>query len=437
LAFNFQTGLINAPVGAGNQSINVGTGFAPKAVMLWSTGQTAVGANASADAKMFGRGFGTYRSSTAEQRWTCVASENNDQTAAHYATGGGDASILQLIASNLDAAPPTNSYLDVQLVSMDDDEIVLNFSTTTSGVDIFYAAFGGSDITDARVGTVTTTNPGPDDVTVATGFGRPRWILFDMAWYSGDGFTNNDMMCALGWAARDASDVITQGMTAFQADDGAGTMAVSAKQVTNRVSLSSSSPGVIAWEGSVDTTLSNWPTDGFQMNSNTAQAGNEIYYLALQGDFTVAMGQASSLTSTGDQDNACGFAPKGALVATANIASTTSFVTSATGLGGQGIGAYDGTSESFANITETDNNGNSRTRNTSSTTKALICTSLPTTTAAATQIVAADGAFSGNNFRLTYTTVDATARAYLWVAFGDAPSSGTTYTKSGFGRESA
>jgi hypothetical protein len=197
-------------------------------------------------------------------------------------------------------------------------------------------------------------------------------------------------------------------------------MAVATKQVTNRISFSGSTPGTSSFEASVDTTLSNWPTDGFQVNSDTAEAGNNIWYLALQGDFKVAMGQNTTRTTTGDTDNACGFAPVGAIVLTANDGSSASWQTSTTGLGGHGMGAYDGTNEGFSNITETDNNGNSRTRNTESITKTLLCTSLPTTTAAPSVIVDADGAFSGNNFRLTYTTVDATARAYLWLAVGAA-----------------
>ena len=71
-------------------------------------------------------------------------------------------------------------------------------------------------------------------------------------------------------------------------------------------------------ESNLDTTLSNWPTDGFRVvkPDTPADSTDVIGYLALKGTFNkkVVTNTAPTAAAPQTQDNACGFVPSACLV---------------------------------------------------------------------------------------------------------------------------
>jgi hypothetical protein len=311
--------------------------------------------------------------------------------------------------------------VEIDLVSMQTgatSEVVYNVvNAHASAIRVFMLILGGSDITDAMVSTYTcTTVAALDDVTVTAGFGKPELCFFSSASANSD--SGNDGQTHFGMGRQ---GVAGQGFTFAQ--DNANTNSVTAmSQRSDRCVLLVTQAGALDYIGGLDTTVSNWPTDGFRVvyDANPGFA-EPINYLALRGTFQSASGANTALTAGSTQDNACGFVPKVGLLFGWNLAASASVQTAAADQCGFGIGAYDGTQESWCGYTEDDALGTMDANSQNSTAKVIRNYS----PAAALQSEA-DGAFSGNNFQLNWTDLDTVAREYQWLALGDAAAAAAT-----------
>lgn len=215
---------------------------------------------------------------------------------------------------------------------------------------------------------------------------------------------------------------------AFSQVDGNTASLVAMRQRSDRALMSILATGASAGTdealGQLDTTLANWPANGFRLvfDANPAAADVAIY-LALKGTFQSATGSNTAVIAGSPpvtQDNAAGFAPKLGLVFGWSLAAATTLDTTSTDLGGFGIGAYDGTDQGWAGLTEDDALGTMDSNQQQETDHILA------NYVAATIQSSATAAFSGNNFRLSWDDIDSVARQYQWLALGDAAAATTT-----------
>lgn len=423
MALNVNLQLLSQPGATGNQTISLPANFDPKAVICWAVPGTASGSVAN---MMHSYGAATYRGSTVAQR--CVSLKGIDNSAAADNAIGllNDALCCIYTAT---AASATRD-LEIDLVSMQGgatSQVVINWvNLHTTGVRVILMILGGSDISDALVGELATgTASTIKDQTVAAGFGKPELTFF---------FGAEDLVGALGDYST-ISPCFSHGfakqgeagrMTAFAQTDGNTSSLVAAQQRTDRcIGFLQNGGGGQIMLGRLDTVVGNWPTDGFRMLFDANPALNTVvFYLALRTTAQIATGDNAAPTAGGTpvaQDNACGFVPKvGYLFNWSRIASAAVATADATAadLVGMGIGVTDGTSNMWAGFTEDDGLGtmDSNSQNTGSKVVQFY-------NAAASLEAQADGVFSGNNFRLSFTTIHTRAASYQWLALGDAVAS--------------
>lgn len=421
MALVAEKGYITAPTSTGNQTYNLGSAFdgiIPKALILWTTDQTADDTTTDADSIMC-IGFGTYRGAAVQQAYLTLWSDDTPTTSA-TCRGRGTGSILKTF--NADLAVVNQEVDLVSFNSGTPSNFVLNYADAPSAaVKIHYLVLGGSDITDAFVGDVTAQSTGtpPDvtqDITVTSGFGQPNTILF----LTGGAFGNADAAgnAYLGLGAASQTDLAGRGSSYCDAD-ASGNMQVALWQKQRAINLL---VGTSADSEADLDIVANWPTDGFRLLwDDISSGGNHFHYLALKGTFQSAMGVNTALTAGSTQDNACGFPPKVALCWGGNLPTDTAIDTTDTDLGMFGVGATDGTNEGFAAVTQDDAKATSQARRVTNSTKTWR-NYTPVTPALVSE---ADGSFSGDNFRLTWNDLDTVAREYTWLALGDAPAAST------------
>jgi hypothetical protein len=309
--------------------------------------------------------------------------------------------------------------------------VVLNWTNlhTTASVRVFMLVLGGSEISDALVDDYAAgTGSATFDETVVSGFGKPELVFMF-------GGTDIGVAAANDFAAIPAISFgfAKQGeagrMFAFSQTDGNTNSLVAARQRSDRIVEHLQSGGGVSLSlGRLDTTVSNWPTDGFRLIFDSAPALTMSgCYLALRTTAQITTGANTAPTAGSPpvtQDNAAGFAPKLGFVFGWNRTATTSVDTTGSDLVGFGIGATDGTNEAWAGFTEDDAQGTMDSNSQQSAAKTLSNYS-----PAAALTSEADGLFSGNNFQLSWTTVDTVAREYQWLAIGDAAGGGGTTVK--------
>ena len=333
-------------------------------------------------------------------------------------TAAGNGSDALLVLQTQSAGVGTRD-LEIDLTSMQTgatSEVVIQWVNvhTTASIRVFMLVLGGSEISDALVDDFAPpTGSATHDETVVSSFGKPELVFFTGgAMAAGDSATHARTsfgFCKQGEAGRCFSFMQTDGNTAS---------ITGMAQRSDRCSLPVNlvSPATMDHIGQLDTTVSNWPTDGFRMvfDANPLSA-NPVYYLALRTTAQIATGSNGALTAGSTQDNACGFVPKLGFLFGWNLAASASFQTAAADQVGFGIGAFDGTDEAWAGFTEDD-----AALTMDSNSQQVDDKIIRNYNQAAALQSEADASFSGNNLRLTWGDLDTVAREYQWLAMGDA-----------------
>jgi hypothetical protein len=285
--------------------------------------------------------------------------------------------------------------------------------------------------TGTVTGTVTGENGTPDNnlgahvvltPTTFSAVGQP-----DLVFFAGNGPLTEVATSPkffFGWARKGQAGRAV----AFSQLDGNTASLVAMRQRSDRCILSivaTAGGGTDEALGQLDTTTANWPTNGFRavFDANPASA-DACLYLALKGTFQSADGNNTAVIAGSPpvtQDNAAGFAPKLGLVFGWNLAAATTMDTASADLGAVGIGAYDGTDQAWAGLTE-DDAALTMDSNQQQETDHI----LANYNQAASLQSSATGVFSGNNFRLSWDDIDSVARQYQWLALGDAAAAGAT-----------
>lgn len=416
----FEVGTFTAPGATGNQTISlVDTGFGTvKAIKIWGTYQNAEG-DVGADL-IFCHGLGTYRGASPQQ-WCMTHFADDAAGTSACAKGMTSSSILR----GYSAAAPTVDF-DAALASLGNAQCVINWIDlpATASIKFNYLAIGGDDVTDALVATGdVTTATGNQDFTVVTGFGKP------------------DLLCTISGATNTtegdaaASVSITFGVGKDDTNErGVGFMDQNNAATMNLASVASAdllrpiaNPSALGFDASLAARV-DWPTDGFRLTKAAApQATMRFGYLALRGTFTAVIGAATVPTVTGNQDLAVGNTPRGAIFFHNAIPTAAGLDNTHADLGMFGFGAMDGTREVHSAVGDNDAAASAETHRHHSETKAI---RIFTPSATGTLVADADASFSGNNVRLTWTTVDTAQREFSYLLLGDGTSE---HVKAGAG----
>lgn len=419
MALNVQSGTI-APPGSngGTTSITLPAGFDPKAILFFPI----EAASGSAVASFFsGLGMAT-KDGGAIQQGAIGVNDANNQASAVLSQSFLTTRCIYLSGTTTSVEAKRLEGHIAAAGDWSDTNITITFPTVTVGASqtIAYLALGGSDITSAKVGSFALSTGlganGTQDVAVNySAGGQPDLLLFAPSHNTATGWARSDQNFGLGFAKSDTDRFCS----IFKGDDGHTTNEKASIQkarafctfVDNGVTLDSE----------IDLAAkANWPADSFRLvHADPAARASQILYLALKGTFTSTLVNASTITAGSTQDHAHGSAPKAFLSASTLVAATDSVDSSSAQLGGMSFGVSDLTNEAATVSLSDDGAATSIVGRALSTTKALYTLDLPTASAPVSR-GQADATASGNNLRLTYTTLDNVAREYIGLVLGAA-----------------
>lgn len=431
MALNVECGTFNSQAFTGNQTISLPSNFDPIALILFAVPNSGDGVN-NVDAN-FTFGMATYRGGAARARYSTYYSDDNN-AASVVAAGMDSTAIISYYSAG---ATPTVDVVAtfVSFTTGSTSDFTLNWTNIPSSViRVGYMVLGGSDITDAYVTSVDlNSGVATQDVTVVAGFGQPDLVIA--------GCGKAGAIAAFGDAAVSSLTMIGVAYDDTHAyssmlneEDAAGTMLMAGRNSPNFLYGVVPTTQAVDFEGDLSA-VGSWPTDGFQITwADQPAATQAMHFLALKGSFTKSIGTLDSPTSTGDTDFNHGSTPKGALFfsclgpGTAETLNTTGSL-----LGSIVVGAYDGTNEVSMGAGNSGGSTSSGTLTSSYNTKAMhfAGTNISLTP---TLYAAADGAISGNNVRLSWTTVDTSSHRLGVLSLGDAPVSDASLNMDLFDR---
>jgi len=412
-----EKGVLTAPGGTGVQTYTLGAAFSgvtPKAVILWTTGQTAAGA-ANKHGEMY-FGCATF-DGAAVQQWYLAFTDEDAVGTSNTSRGSDTTACLTTLVAG---ATTVDSI--ATLDSFNSGNFKLNWTDApASAILVHYIVIGGDDLSAARAGSYAmSTAVATQDVTVASGWGQPALILSGTISSSVTGQNGGSARIHLGFA----KSATARGAGGFWSNDGAVNMTNSMVQKQAAV-VAHSSVSTVDAEADLSAKAS-WPADGFQISySNQAATAFLIFYLALKGTFQSAVGANSAPTSGSPpvvQNNDAGFPPVGGLFFGWANAASSSVDANGADVFGWFFGGTDGTNEGLSAITQDDGNTTSFAGNVHSETKSVANYIAGTGGTDPPSLQSeADGSFSGNNVSLSWDDIDSVAREYIWVALGDAP----------------
>jgi hypothetical protein len=405
MSFQCEAGTFTLNTGTGNQTVSLSDGtLTPKALILWTTRQTADGITTDA---IFFIGFGT--SSTARATFGGT-SQDAQATSVADRTCDND-KILQTRAVNGGAVQE-----ELDLVSFGAGQFVVNVTVAGTAINVHYLALGGSDLTNANVVEFTNTaGTGTQDVT-GVGF-QPDFVMLLGGEHIAGDETRNSLTLGLGFAT-----ATQQATVGWYAVDGA---------VTTNTERCQRTDGCLAWpNGSAAFrffyTFSQFLSDGFQVTKTTNPATGRFFWaLCLKGG-QYQVGSDTQKTSTaGTKATTTTFQPTGVLLASFCRESTTSVVAESR----MSFGAASSASARAASWNgDTDNLADSETDRAMEQDQCLLIadSGSPAGYAAAADL----SGFNATDFTLDWDdgaggNPDATARQFVFAAFGSTAAAGT------------
>jgi hypothetical protein len=388
------------PTITGPQSV-IGLGFQPKALALWTDGQTAAGTT---DGVQFSLGI------TDGTRQAVRAVNSSDNVGTSECS---QAESAQRVIWLVSATETTQS--SASLVSFDEDGFTITWDVNdgTAAV-IHYLAFGGDAVEAARVDQWTVSGSGQSVTSV--GF-APAAVLTlvsaminpvteqisDFGSFAGLGFVTlatlaNSTSVAMIRDNQNPSDTYKRQRT-------------DKSLIVSEIGLSGGAPRL---QGAVTAQR----FDGFDVAYDTTQGdAYRLTYLALRG-MRAKVFTVTQPAGTGTQTiSGIGFQPRSILMQSVGAAASSS-----TGNGAQlMLGVATSSAQSVATVADNDNvtpTVNAR----SHATDKVIRLITPTATGSASTVVAdaAFTAFTSDGFTLNWITTDGTAREIIGIAFGDA-----------------
>ena len=290
MAFSVAQGKFTSRTTAGTQEINISPSFEPKIVLFYTGKQAADGVSATAWQQI-----GVATSSTVFRNIGAVEVDAQDTTdSLKWSQTNAAVSIINTSATTLFAA---------DLVSMDADGFTIEVIVALNpGIDIYYLALGGTDLTNVAVGNATSPTSIGDSSTTGVGFQPDALILLGSTVSTGTtGTTASATMC-VGMATSGG-----QGVSAVRSRDAQATSTTYSYQRTDKcfAIINTASADLLLQASYVS-----MDADGYTLNWDTVQAtGRYYYYIALKGG-SYDVGAITSQTGTGNfSDTSLAFTP--------------------------------------------------------------------------------------------------------------------------------
>lgn len=383
-----------------------------RAVILWSTGATAV--ERIRTSNRWSHGFGSNDGGSIQQAYLTGYSLDAIGT-SDTARGLNTTAILKGFSAG---STPTVDY-ECDLTSFSDTGFTLTWTDApANAIKVNYMAVGGSDVSAARVSTLTLGNAiATQNHTIAAGWGQPDLLFFTTHMHTALGDSTSHSRLNLGVAASDTA----RRCSWMQEGDAAATMNVATWQ-GNRALTTVLSSNVV--DAEIDLSArGSWPTDGFQF-SYPDQGGTLalVAYLAVKTTAPITIGSTTAPTAAApqNQDISHGSSPQAALLWGVGSPATAGVLSSGGDLGGFFIGAWDGTDEVTDGVASKDADTTSSIGRWHSETKAIVqATPVGAIPGGAPALASeADASVSTTNLRLTWTTTDAVAREFNYLIIG-------------------
>jgi hypothetical protein len=398
-SFLVKKGTFTKMTTTGSQTIT-GVGFLPKAVIFWWTRQTAFGE--AVDVQV-GYGFATNYNSAYQNCGTAFSSD--DGVGSSRAGRRRSETYCVILLSS--GTPALGAQASV--TGFDNDGFVLNWQTNEARADIVhFIALGGSDLNAARAGSFNlATGTGTQDIA-GVGF-QPEFAVFLWTFTEALDVSTADAEVGLGFAVSSAK----RGAMVSVSVDSQNFMVTRQQQRTDSCILLLN-PATGGQDAIADFTQ--FLADGFRVSKSDAPAvSTPVFYLALKGgDYDV--GSFTSATATGTQDvTGVGFQPKLVMLATqGRTASTAIGSTSEMVLGA----AASSTDRGVTWFEDPDSLGSSDNEMETLNTRVA---QWRDRTAANTFTLRGSADFvyfSSDGFRVSWSSVEATGRQIIYVAFG-------------------
>jgi hypothetical protein len=389
LALSVKKGSFSANTSTGNQAVS-GVGFEPKAVIIWGVSLTAAG---------YGTGwassFGCATSATQEwvlSNWSANAAATTDTSRRN--TLAGSIMFLSDGAATVEA--------EASMVSLDSDGFTINWSNAPASAWLMhYLCIGGTTITSAKAGAFNSNAGTGSQAVTDPGF-EPDFLL--LASELGGATTGNAQnLFGIGMATSSS----TEGALAIRDRDARPSTENGAIQVSDACFIALNSGGTVGRRAD----FTSFDANGFTLNWSVASAAS-IGYLALAGG-TYKVGVETQNTTTGTKaTTGVGAQPTGLFIVGTNRASSAAETTTQMRLS---IGASDGTTEGGTWIQSANGAADSDVDSRTYTDKVIGFSTQASTTDAEADV----SAFGSDGFTLDWTTADATAREFIYAAFGD------------------
>jgi hypothetical protein len=410
MSVSVKTNQLTGPASTGNNA-TTDPGFQPKALIVWNGLQTATGAVANAQWSL-----GMASDAVGSEGVLGTSSVDAAVTSAGtriYSSG-------EMIRSCTQGT--TTDILRANVNAIGATGFTLNWTTLGTASPLYnYLALGGADITNAKVSLFqAATVTGPQAVT-GVGF-RPDVVLL----YISQSVTDGTPSIAGNSYSIGAATASNQWAT------GIGIQNAAADSNTRRAFYENSC--VIFPSATGDTivreaSLTSMDADGFTLNWTTVTAtGHRVIALAIKGG-QWKVGTETQKTSTGTKaTTGVGFTPKCLILSSHCSATTGALVTDAARLS---FGTTTGTSNNVSQwMGDVDNAPVTVANTIMSVNKCIVMATEGVLATPTTNAEAALSSFDADGFTLDWTTADATARVFGYVALGDTPpSTGTGHGK--------
>ena len=411
MAISVKTNALVGPAVAGD-SATTDPGFQPKGLILWSGLQTAIGSLADAQWSL-----GVAGSSTTERSagWNSDDGTASSDNVRYFSTTE--------ILKNMTAGSVTVNNA-ATLASFDATGFTTNWATLNTALPEYnYFALGGADVTNVETGSFAANASTGNQSVVLSGAFQPDVVFFFVTLLTAAGVGNNNSQYGLG--------VMDSGGRQWAI----GGKAQNAQTTTNTSRLFyntrclaiplTTTNGVF-----FDMSYVSMNSNGFTVNIDTSDGTQVLIgYMAIKGGQWF-VGTDTQKTSTGTKTTTgIGFTPEAVLFGsvcdtqTAGTADNYRLV----------FGAADGTRNTCLWAGDGDNQANAVADTIMSSTKCVVLATEGTPT---TNAEADIDSFGSGEFTLDWTTADATARVFGFVACASNSSGSAIKTIDGLAKAS-
>lgn len=382
----YKAGVIDVPGATGNQSTDVG--FAPTGVLFFASGRSAAGAGDGTMIWMTGAADGT-------NQWCQTISQADAQGVSNIWRYQDDAVAVMLLNTS-------GTTIATATCTFSGNNIVLNWTTVTSGYDVGYLAFGGDVDCLAGVTAMNTASPG-NQVITTTGVDVKAVIAAHMLSVTADVSSSTNAVASIG-----IGDGTDNHVSMIAVLDGQGTMDTARRgNASDMVSVSGLAGGSSPTTRAQTAAVAN---GSFTINiTDNPATADRLLWLAIGGAITAKVVSFTSPASTGNQAVTTTGVDPDAVLLISHAAPAEGVTAVNTDHGRIAIGAGDGTSSITVAVNNQDNVADSSVQTYEATNRVIGYLDADNLTAATED--ASLSSFGTGQFTLNWATVDATARS--------------------------